>query len=124
MEKTVLWDRGRIRDFRPAANVLGDLVFTQGMGPGDPSGDIHAQAIRTLDRLRVVLEDAGASLRGVVAITIYLSDMANYEAMNEDYARYFSSDPPARTCIEGKGPSAGSGQLIEINAIASISASR
>jgi len=84
----------------------GPFVFVSGQIPLDPStgqvvqGDVTVQAERVLQNLQAVLEAAGASLADAVRVTVYLKDMNDFKAMNEIYARYFPSDPPARVTVE------------------------
>jgi 2-iminobutanoate/2-iminopropanoate deaminase len=68
------------------------------------------------DNLAAVLAGAGLSLADVVKITVYLVDMADFQAMNEVYARHFTTAPPARTTIAAAGLPKGA--RIEIDVIA------
>jgi 2-iminobutanoate/2-iminopropanoate deaminase len=83
----------------------GGLVFLSGQTPLDPTtgrlveGDIGDQARRCLDNLAVVAAAAGASLEDAVRMTIYVTDISVFGAVNEAYGSYFESDPPARTTI-------------------------
>ena len=91
--------------YSPAIRV-GNLLFVSGHGPIDPAtdqvvrADFATQVRRTLDNLKLLLEEAGASLGHVVKTTVYLSDMNNFQTLNEIYAAYFPTDPPARTTIQ------------------------
>jgi 2-iminobutanoate/2-iminopropanoate deaminase len=84
----------------------GNLVFTSGQIPIDPAtgeivqGDTAAQADRVLHNIRNILDDSGATLHDVVKTTIYLADMDDFAAVNEVYARYFDSEPPARATVQ------------------------
>ena len=84
----------------------GPFVFVSGQIPLDPAtgqvvqGDVAVQAERVLQNLQAVLEAAGASLADAVRVTVYLKDMNDFKAMNEVYARYFPSEPPARVTVE------------------------
>ena len=86
--------------------ALGDLIFVSGQGPSDPisgelqKGDLESETRRTLENVKAILEDVGSSLEQVLKVTAYLSDMDNFKAFNKIYAEYFSSKPPARTCIQ------------------------
>lgn len=88
------------------AIVAGGFVFASGQIPLDPKtgqiveGGIAAQAHQVLQNLGAVLEAAGASYDRVVKTTVYLSDMANFPAVNEIYATYFPSPAPARATIQ------------------------
>ncbi len=85
---------------------LNGLVFCSGQIPLDPAtgavvpGGIVEQTTRVLDNLKGVLEAAGAGLDTVVKTTVFLKDLAEFGAMNEVYAKYFSADAPARSTVE------------------------
>jgi len=87
------------------AVVSNGLVFCSGQTPLDPdtgelaSGSIGAQARRCLDNLAVVAAAAGAGLEDAVRIAIYVTDISTFKDVNEAYAAYFPSDPPARTTV-------------------------
>lgn len=82
------------------------LVFASGQIPLNPAtmeiveGGIQEQTGRVLDNLKAVLEAAGSSLDRVVKTTVYLTDMGEFAAMNEIYARYFSATKPARATVQ------------------------
>jgi len=83
---------------------FGDLVFVAGQRPADPvSGeipaDLAAQTRRVLDNLKAVLEAGGSSLDQVLKVSVYLTDLGDFAAMNEIYKEYFSEPHPARTTI-------------------------
>ncbi|MCA1567376.1 MAG: RidA family protein [Acidobacteria bacterium] len=85
---------------------LGNFVFTSGQIPIDPKtgvfveGGIAEQTEQVLRNLAEVLRAAGTSLEEVVKTTVFLADMNDFAAMNEVYARYFSSEPPARSTVQ------------------------
>jgi reactive intermediate/imine deaminase len=100
-------------------------VFLTGQIPNDPADDdrplpagIEAQTRRTLDNLRIVLENLGLGLEHVVAGRVFLTRFdEDYEAMNAVYQSYFPADRrPARTCIGVTGLARGA--LVEIDFIA------
>ena len=64
------------------------------------AGDVAAQADRVLHNIKNILDDCGATLNDVVKTTIYLSDMEDFKAVNEVYANFFHTDPPARATVE------------------------
>jgi 2-iminobutanoate/2-iminopropanoate deaminase len=84
----------------------GALLFVSGQIPIDPAtgslvgGDIAAQTRRVFQNIGGILEAAGASLDLVVRTTVYLIDMNDFAAMNEEYARYFTSPAPARATVQ------------------------
>ncbi len=83
-----------------------NIVFLRGQIPLDPAtgqiieGDIAAQTERVLENLKAVLAAAGSSLEQVLKTTVYMKDLGEFARMNEVYARYFPSDPPARSTVE------------------------
>jgi len=87
------------------AIVAGGLVFCSGQVALDPasgepvSGDIRAQTARALDNLAAVLAAAGSDLAHVVKTTVYLTDFADFAAMNEVYASRFGDHRPARATV-------------------------
>jgi 2-iminobutanoate/2-iminopropanoate deaminase len=82
------------------------FVFVSGQVGVDPAnqqvitGDVAAQTERTLKNLSGILRAAGSSLEKVVRSTVFLKNMGDFAAMNEVYARYFPSAPPARSTVE------------------------
>ena len=101
------------------------LLFCSGQIPLDPAtgeivGDTPAeQARRCLENLQLVCEAAGAKLEDAVRCTVYMTDIAGFAAVNEVYAEFFPSEPPARAAV---GVSAlPKGAQVEIDAIVSLS---
>jgi reactive intermediate/imine deaminase len=84
----------------------GDRIFISGQGPVDPdsgevvSDDIREQTARTLENVGAILEAAGCSLDAVVKSTVFVTDMSNYDAVNDVYAEYVSDPYPARSAVE------------------------
>jgi 2-iminobutanoate/2-iminopropanoate deaminase len=84
---------------------LGDTVYCSGQIPLKPDGTmvqggIADQTRQVLDNLRAVLDAAGSSLASVVKTTVFLKDLGDFAAMNEVYATYFPSAPPARATVQ------------------------
>lgn len=85
--------------------VANGLLFTSGQVALDPMsgtivpGGIEAETRRALENLRAVLEAGGSGLDAVLKTTVYLTDMAEFAAMNAVYATFFPGDKPARTTI-------------------------
>src|SRR5439155_9031546 len=79
------------------------FVFVSGQVAIDPAtqqvitGEVAAQTERVLKNLSAILKAAGTGLEKVVRATVFLKNMGDFTAMNEVYARYFSSKPPARS---------------------------
>lgn len=86
--------------------VDGDRIYVSGQGPVDPeSGDIVGDSIaeqtaRTLENVEAILDAAGASLDDVVKATVFVQDMADYDAINEVYGKYMSEPFPARSAVQ------------------------
>ncbi len=84
----------------------GGLLFCAGQLALDPAtgqflpGDIKAQTKRVLQNLAAVLDAAGSSTDRVVKTTVFLKDMNDFGAMNEEYASVFRELPPARTTVQ------------------------
>lgn len=80
-------------------------IYVSGQIPLDPAsgelvgGSTAEQAHRVLQNVKAILEEAGGSLASVVRTTIYLSDMADFGTVNEVYAEYFGTHPPARATV-------------------------
>lgn len=83
----------------------GDLVFLSGQIPLDPataelvSGDFAARARRVFENLEAVAEAAGGTLDQAVKVTIFLTDLGQFAAVNEVMAEYFSEPYPARAAV-------------------------
>lgn len=92
----------------PAYSVAvrdGDFVFVSGMTgvvPGTQdiiAGGVGVQTRQTLENVRSSLEAAGATMADVSECTVFLTDMADYAAMNAEYIRFFPVDPPSRATL-------------------------
>lgn len=100
----------------------GSFVFLSGQTPIDPAtgevveGGITEQTRQSLSNLKHVLEEAGLTPDDVQRVTVYLTDMSNFDAMNEVYAGFFEAPYPARVCVGVTGLCGGA--LIEIEMIA------
>jgi 2-iminobutanoate/2-iminopropanoate deaminase len=100
----------------------GGFLFISGQLPLDPTtgeivqGGITEQAQRVLQSIRNIVDDSGGTMMDVVKTTVYLKDMNDFAAMNEVYARFFTSEAPARAAFQvARLPK---DVLIEIEAIA------
>jgi 2-iminobutanoate/2-iminopropanoate deaminase len=99
---------------------LGDLLFCSGQIPIDPqdgtlvSGDIKAQTQRVFENIRVILADQGLTFANVVKSTVFLANLADFAAMNEVYAKYFTENYPARSTIQVAGLPKGAQVEIEV----------
>jgi 2-iminobutanoate/2-iminopropanoate deaminase len=102
---------------------VGDLLFCAGqipLDPANPSGPlpegIQAQTERVLRNIQAILDDQHLSFANVVKTTVYLTNLADFAAMNEVYARYFTADFPARSTVQVAALPRGA--LVEIEVIA------
>ncbi|MDK2895889.1 MAG: 2-iminobutanoate/2-iminopropanoate deaminase [Candidatus Atribacteria bacterium] len=83
-----------------------NLVFVSGQGPMDPNkedfvkGFVEEEAKQAFNNVRVILESIGLSIGNIVKVTLYLSNMDDYEVVNKVYAEFFGPFYPARTCVE------------------------
>jgi len=100
----------------------GGFVFVSGqlgLAPGASEmvgSTIGEQTEQVLDNLEAILTEAGSSLDRIVKTTVFLADLADFQGMNEVYARRVGASPPARSTIEVAGLP--SGALVELEAIA------
>jgi 2-iminobutanoate/2-iminopropanoate deaminase len=84
----------------------GDFLFLSGQIPLDPKtgelvkGDIRNQTRQVLENIRGVLESQSLGMKDVVKVTLFLKDIGNFNQVNEVYATYFPSSPPARSTVE------------------------
>lgn len=84
---------------------IGDFVFTSGQIPlkADGSllqGSVEEQTHQVFANLKAVLEAAGTALNQVVKSTVFIKNMDDFGRVNEVYGTYFTSQPPARSCVE------------------------
>lgn len=101
---------------------VGNLLFTSGQIPLNPAtGELVSDCVKnaakqSLENLKAILEEAGASMSDVIKTTVFLSDMNDFAAVNEVYGSYFTDKMPARSAVQvGKLPK---DSLVEIEAIA------
>ena len=79
---------------------FGNLVFVSGKGPGVGfKGDIRAQTTNVLDQIEESLKLAGSSMDKVLKVNVYLTNMKDFEGMNEAYIGRFGDEPPVRTTV-------------------------
>jgi 2-iminobutanoate/2-iminopropanoate deaminase len=100
----------------------GSFLFLSGQIPLDPktgelvTGDIQKETNRVLDNLGAVLKAAGLSFDNVVRTTIYLTNLGDFQAVNETYGARFGKTPPARATVQVAALPKGA--RVEIDAIA------
>lgn len=103
--KTAIKISETVGPFSPAVKA-GNFLFVSGQIPRHPDTGqmagptIEAQTRQVLENVKSVLQASGSSLEQVVKVTIFLDDMDNYAAVNKIYAQYFTTDPPARACVQ------------------------
>jgi len=124
-EKEVLDVPGAVAGlpFSPAVKVghiiylsgqIGNRIGTRTLVPGG----VGPETRQALVNIRTILEAAGSSLDEVFKCTVFLADIAEYEAMNKVYAGAFSVEPPARSTVAGSGLALGA--RVEVECMATI----
>jgi 2-iminobutanoate/2-iminopropanoate deaminase len=125
MKGVVLTDRGP-KPIGPYSQAIkaGGLLFVSGQVAIDPKsgefvgGDIRKQTARVLENLKGVVEAAGSNLSHVVKATVFLKDLEDFQAMNEEYAKFFTLSPPARSTVQvSRLPK---DALVEVDVIATL----
>jgi 2-iminobutanoate/2-iminopropanoate deaminase len=108
MKKKVIQTEKAPKAIGPYSQAIqaGNFLFLSGQIPLDPmsgelgKGDIRQQTRRVLENLKGVLESQKLGVEDVVKVTIFLKDMGRFNEVNEVYATYFQSSPPARSTVE------------------------
>lgn len=126
MERRSIATDGAPKAIGPYSQAIrsGDLIFLSGQIPLDPKtgelvrGTIEEEVTRVLDNIRAVLEASGAGLDDVVRTTVFLADMADFQAMNGVYAKAFGDARPARSTVQVAGLPRGA--RVEIDVIARV----
>ena len=104
------------------AVIANNMLYTSGQLPVDPttgefaSEEFSGQAEQVIKNVAAILTEAGCTFDNVVKTTVFLSDMSNFAALNEVYARYFTQPYPARSAVAVK--QLPKGALIEMEVIA------
>jgi 2-iminobutanoate/2-iminopropanoate deaminase len=99
---------------------VGDLLFCAGQIPLNPAdgtlvnGDIQAQTERVLQNVKAILDDQGLTFGQVVKSTVFMTNLADFAAMNEVYARYFTDNYPARSTVQVAALPKGANVEIEV----------
>ena len=94
-----------IGPYSQAIEVNG-MVFTSGVIPIVPTtgelvtGGIEEQADQAIGNLKALLEESGVTMENVVKTTVFIKNMDDFGKVNEVYAKYFTSQFPARSCVE------------------------
>jgi len=99
---------------------VGDLLFCAGQIPIIPesgnliTGDVRAQTEQVLENVKAILEDQKLTFANVVKSTVFLTNLADFPGMNEVYAKYFSTDFPARSTVQVAALPRGASVEIEV----------
>lgn len=106
------------------AVLVNGMLFTSGVIPIDPEtntlveGEVTVQARQAIGNLKNLIEASGSSMDKVVKTTVFIKDMNDFGKINDIYKDFFTSDFPARSCVEvARLPK---DVLIEIEAIATV----
>lgn len=103
---------------------IGDLIFVSGQIPVNPKtkelvmGDISKQTKQVLENIKAILESANSSMSHILKMTVYMTDLKDYAAMNAVYEKFVSKPYPARVTVQVAGLPKGS--PIEIECMAYI----
>jgi len=81
------------------------LIFISGQIPLDVNGSmteggIKEQTGQVLNNIKTILDDNGSSVENVLKTTVFLKDLNDFNEMNEEYSKFFTSNPPARSTVE------------------------
>ena len=103
------------------AKLAGTTLYTSGQlglipATGELPEGVEAQAAQALDNLKAVLAAAGMTCADVVKTTVFLADINDFAAINAIYAKYFTGEAPARSCVQAAALPKGG--LFEIDAVA------
>jgi 2-iminobutanoate/2-iminopropanoate deaminase len=121
MEKIVVEGLARVPSFSHAV-IAGDFVHVSGsLGTvGDSTelveGGVGPQTTQTIRNIETILEAAGVGLSNVVKVSVYLSDMSDFQVMNEAYIEAIGDSPPARITVGGVDLALGG--AVEIDCVA------
>lgn len=125
MDRKVIFTEKAPKPIGPYSQAIqvGNLLFLSGQIPVDltgelVTGDVREQTRQVLDNIKGILESQGLGMESLVKVTVFLKDIGNFSQMNEVYATYFSSSPPARSTVEVSGLA--KNVDVEIEAIASV----
>lgn len=103
---------------------IGPMLFTAGQIPLDPqsgnivSQDVAEQTRRVLDNLTAVLRAEGMDFSNIVKTTVFMTNLGDFQTMNEIYASYFKDQPPARSTVQVSALPKGAQVEIEVVAVA------
>jgi 2-iminobutanoate/2-iminopropanoate deaminase len=121
MKKVLLTDKAPapIGPYSQAIEV-GNLLFCSGQIPLDPvtnqvlTGDVKGQTELVMKNVEALLKASGLGFKNVVKTTIFLTNMADFQSVNEVYGKYFPEQPPARSTVAVAGLPKGVNVEIEV----------
>ncbi len=101
---------------------LGNVVYCSGQIPivpatGELAEGLQAQAEQVFANIEAVLTEAGLTMANVVKTTLFLTDLADFAAVNEIYAKHFATPYPARSCVQVAGLPKGAKLECEVVAV-------
>ena len=87
------------------ARVINNFVFTSGQIPLKPdgtiiSGNFELECIQVLDNVKAILESSGSKMTNIIKLTVYLTDLSNFDILNNIFGKYFNDSLPARSTVE------------------------
>jgi len=109
MSKQAIQPPGAAPALGPYSHAIrfGDLLFCSGQVPIDPAqpggaveGDIRAQTRRVLENVGLILRSQGLDFSAVVKSTVFMTNLAEFQGMNEVYAAFFPAPYPARSTVQ------------------------
>ncbi len=119
---------GAVPPLGPYSHAIrsGSLLFCSGQVPIDPAnpggpvaGDIKAQTRRVLENVKLILQSQQLDFRHVVKSTVFMTNLAEFQGMNEVYAEYFPAPFPARSTVQVAALPRASSVEIEVVAVMS-----
>ena len=108
MERKVILSDRAPKPIGPYSQAIeaGNFIYCSGQIPLDPisgqlvSGDISVQTKRILDNFEAVLNAAGSSLKQTVKVTVYFTQLGDFDSLNKVFAERFPQEPPARAVVQ------------------------
>ena len=87
------------------AKGVNNFIFTSGQIPLKPdgtiiSGNFELECIQVLDNVKAILESSGSKMTNIIKLTVYLTDLSNFDILNGVFDKYFNDSLPARSTIE------------------------
>ena len=122
MKKTIIKPAGAAPAVGPYSQAVrvGELLFCSGQIPIVPEtgnlivGDIRSQTERVLENIKLILQSQNLSFENVVKSTVFMTNLGDFAAMNEIYAKYFTADFPARSTVQVAALPKGAAVEIEV----------